>query len=99
MLMMIVYSEDMEIDHTIFSPLTQGWNEDPDSVIDSQGSCIFNVKTLGGLYKRYQIRSFGLQQARDLADNGLVMLDHKDIPLRDVPGLPLTLQTEAPAWL
>ena len=90
--MNLAYSEDMGDDLTSFSPLTQGWNEDPNSVLDSQGRRVFTMKKRPtGWIRRAQ---YG-----PLIYNGLVMLDYKDNPVRDIPGIPLTLATQAPAWL
>lgn len=90
--MKVVYSEDMGTDHTSFSPLTQGWTADPDSVIDSRGRPVFALK-------KHEAGWIGRAQYGPLVYNGRVMLDHKNLPVRDVPGLPLTLQSEAPPWL
>lgn len=90
--MKVVYSEDMGTDITSYSPLTQGWTADPDSVRDFRGRPVFSIK-------KHEAGWTGRAQYGPLLYNGIVMLDCKDNPVRDVPGLPLTLQTEAPAWL
>lgn len=82
----------MGTDYTSFSPLTQGWNQDPNSIIDSQGRRVFAMEKRPADWMRS--REYGT-----LIYNGLVMLDKSDNPVRDIPGLPLTLKNKAPAWL
>lgn len=82
----------MGTDYTSFSPLTQGWNQDPNSIIDSQGRRVFAMEKRPADWMRS--RKYGT-----LIYNGLVMLDKSDNPVRDIPGLPLTLENKAPAWL
>ena len=31
--------------------------------------------------------------------NGRILLDHEDCPVRDIPGLPLTLSTKIEPWI
>ena len=90
--MIIDYSEDMGTDFTSFSLLTQGWNADPKSVKDSHGRSVFSLKKIDAGWK-------GRAKYDYLVYDGRVMLDQKENPVRDVPGLPLTLQAELPGWL
>lgn len=82
----------MGTDYTSFSPLTQGWNEDPKSVIDSKGRQILLMEKRPADWIRKPI--YG-----PLIHNGLVMLDHENNPVRDIPGIPFTLEATAPGWL
>ena len=82
----------MGTDYTSFSPLTQGWNQDPNSIIDSKGRRVFSMEKRPADWMRS--RKYG-----PLICNGLLMLDKTDKPVRDIPGLPLTLESKAPAWL
>lgn len=82
----------MGTDYTSYSPLTRDWTEDPNSVIDSKGRRVFEMKERPADWQRHP-------RYTPLIYNGLVMLDHKDRPIRDIPGLPLTLETQAPASL
>ena len=76
----IVRSEAIGTHHVSFSSLTQGRTEDPDSVADSQGRRIFPMK---------EHPDDWIENAKydHLVYNGLVMLDHKNNPVRDVLGL------------
>lgn len=86
------WTEDMGTSYTSYSPLTRGWTDDPTSVVDSKGRQVFSMKKPPEGW--IQNPKYGL-----LIYNGLVMLDHDDLPVRDIPGLPLTLETHASAWL
>ena len=79
-------------DYTSFSRLTQGWNENPESIVDSKGRRVFSMERRPADWIRNP--KYGL-----LIYNGLVMLDKKDDAVRDIPGLPLTLGSKAPPWL
>ena len=90
-LMKVAYTEDMGTNHTSFSPLTQGWNEDPASIVDFRGRRVFQMKERPAdwiISSRY----------RPLIYNGLVMLDHEDNAVRDIPLFPLTLEAQTPEW-
>ena len=82
----------MGTDYTSYSPLIHSWTTDPTSVVDSKGRHVFSMKKPPEDW--IQNPNYSL-----LIYNGLVMLDHDDHPIRDIPGLPLTLETRAPPWL
>ena len=91
-LMKLAYSEDMGTDHTSFCPLMQGWTEDISSVVDSKGRQVFLMDKPPAEWKRYP-------EYRPLIYKGVIMLDQKDRPVRDIPGLPWTLSTNIPTFL
>ena len=78
---------------TSFSPLTRGWTEDPNSMLDSKGRRVFDMETSPSDWvkePRYGHLTF----------NGLIMLDHDNRAVKDIPGLPLTLSTSSQnGWL
>ena len=88
----VVWTEAMGTNCTSFSPLTQSWNEDPNSIIDSKGRQVIWMKKPPADWIRNL--KYG-----PLIHKGLIMLDQKDKPVRDIPGLPMTLSTKAPAYL
>ena len=77
----------MGTDYTSFSPLTQGWTEDPATIVDAKGRQVMFTKEPDDWEKkpRYQ----------PLMINGYIILDHDHRPVRDIPGLPLTLANQA----
>lgn len=90
--MKLAYTEDMGTDVTSFTPLTQGWYGDVSSVVDSKGRQVFSMNKPPAEWKQYP-------EYRPLIHKGLIMLDQKDRPVRDIPGLPLTLSTKIPAFM
>lgn len=87
----VAWTPDMGVNYTSFSPVTQGWNSDPSSVVDSQGRQIFSITTPP---ENWTI----LPPYGPLMHRGCVLLDHKSQPVRDIPGLPLTLSTSVEGW-
>lgn len=81
----------MGTNYTSFSSLTKGWNEDPSSVVDLKGRRVFLMENFPA--DRAKNVKYG-----PLMYNGLIMLDHEDNPIRDIPGFPLTLETDLPGW-
>ena len=81
----------MGTDYTSFSRFTQGWSEDPSTVTDSQGRQVLLME---------KPRDTGAQKPvyGPLMHNGYIILDEKNEPVRDIPGLPLTLSTTAKGW-
>ena len=82
----------MGTNYTSYSPLTQGWSDDPTSVLDAMGRHVFSMKKRPADWVHNP--KYG-----PLIYSGLIMLDHNDVPVRDIPGVPLTLETQAPPWL
>ncbi|KAM0804760.1 hypothetical protein BDR22DRAFT_547621 [Usnea florida] len=90
--MIAAWSPALGTDWTSFSPLIQGWTENPDTVRDSKGRRVFEMeRPPRGWVKR---PPYG-----HLTYNGLIMLDYENNPVRDIPGLPLTLASEHQGWL
>ncbi|KAL9066474.1 MAG: hypothetical protein Q9161_007537 [Pseudevernia consocians] len=87
-----IWTEDMGTDYTSFSPLTQGWTNDLMSVIDFKGRHIFSMEARPA-------DLMGKPVYGNLLYNGLVMLDQENDPVRDIPGIPHTLDASAPGWL
>ena len=77
---------------TSYSPLIQSWTEDPDTVLDSKGRRVFTMKNP-------PIDWIDEPPYGHLTYNGLIMLDYENRPVKDIPGLPLTLSGETKAWL
>ena len=71
----------MGVDYTSFSPVTEGWNSNPSSVVNSQGRQVFGMTTPP---ENWQV----IPPYRPLVHRGYVLLDDKDKPVRDIPGLP-----------
>ena len=82
----------MGTDYTSFSPLTQNWNEDPTSVVDSKGRQVFQMDRPPADWVRNP--KYG-----HLVYDRHIMLDHVGGAIRDIPGLPLTLDSDTPGWL
>ena len=82
----------MGTNYTSFSPLTQGWTNDLMSVIDFKGRHIFSMEARPADLMDKPV--YG-----NLLYNGLVMLDQENNPVRDIPGIPHTLDASAPGWL
>lgn len=87
----VVWTPDMGVDYTSFSPVTQGWNSNPSSVVNSQGRQVFSIITPP---ENWQV----IPPYGPLVHRGSVLLDHKNKPVRDIPGLPFTLSTEVKGW-
>ena len=81
----------MGVDYTSFSPVTQGWNSNSSSVVNSQGRQVFSITKPP---ENWQV----IPPYRPLVYRGWVLLDDKDKPVRDIPGLPLTLATSVEGW-
>ena len=77
---------------TSFSPFTQGWTENPNSVLDSKGRRVFDMET-------FPIDWVGEPRYGHLTLDGLIMLDFDNRAVKDIPGLPLTLSTGCDPWL
>ena len=69
----------------------QGWSEDRDTVRDSKGRRVFDMENPPTGWD--DDPPYG-----HLIYNKLIMLDHEDRPVRDIPGLPLTLATTTRGW-
>ena len=81
----------MGTNYTSFSPLTQGWTSNPSSVVDSKGRQVFLMEKRPSDWNNAPVYAH-------LFHNGHLLLSHKDRPIRDIPGLPLTIDTEVPGW-
>lgn len=82
----------MGVDHTSFSYLTRHWNEeDLRSVLDAEGRQVLLMKRRPDDFNE-RVKYDPLQL------NGHVLLDSGNNPVRDVPGLPLTLDTRIEGW-
>ena len=79
-------------DWTSYSPLIHGWTEDPDTVRDSKGRRVFKMENPPVGWD--DDPPYG-----HLTYNGLIMLDFENRPVRNIPGLPLTLSTRSKGWL
>ena len=90
--MRLVWTKEMGTDYTSFSPLTQDWTEDPKTVVDSKGRQVLFMNTYP---KGWDNRP---KYGRLIID-GKIILDHRSKPVRDIPGLPLTLSSDPPGWL
>ena len=90
--MIAAWSPALGTDRISFSPLIQGWTENPDTVRDSQGRRVFEMEHPPRGWDKH--RQYG-----HLTYNGLIMLDYENRPVRDIPGLPLTLARENEGWL
>ena len=89
----IVWQPSIGLNYTSFSPLVDSWSEARlDSVMDSQGNAVFFLP------KRppYLKRTF---KGDPLIFDDLVMLDHKNKPVRNYPGAPLTLDSRERAFV
>ena len=86
-----VWTEDMGTNYTSFSPLTQGWTSNPSSVVDSKGRQVFLMEKRPSDWNNAPVYAH-------LFHNGHLLLSHKNRPIRDIPGLPLTIDTEVPGW-
>ena len=82
----------MGTDYTSFSPLTQDWNDDPASIFDSRGRQVCLMPKPPADWCRSP--KYG-----PLVYDGYVLLSHLDEAVKDIPGLPLTLESDPPAWL
>ena len=93
-LMKVVWEEGMSEDYTSYSPLTQGWNNDMDvsTVRDSKGRQVFLMPEAPTDYTPKPRCGY-------LMFEGLFILDDNNRPIKDYPGAPLTLSTQAPACL
>ena len=81
----------MGTNYTSFSTLTQGWTTDRTSVVDSKGRQVFSMEGPPAELRRKA-------KYESLMHDGFLLLDAKDKPVRDIPGLPLTLDTRVEAW-
>ena len=90
-LMEAVWTPNMGVDCTSFSYLTQGWTENPRSVFDAKGRQV--------LLMNQRPADFNIKVTYDLLKlNGCILLNSDNNPVRDVPGLPLTLETKLEGW-
>ena len=86
-----VWTPDMGVDCTSFSYLTRGWNMDPLSVFDAEGRQV--------LLMNQRPADFNIKVTYDLLKlNGCILLNADNDPVRDIPGLPLTLKLELEGW-
>ena len=77
---------------TSYSPLIQGWTEDPNTVLDSKGRRVFEMENAPSDWNHDPPYAH-------LTYNGLIMLDYENRPVKDIPGLPLTLAEGSKGWL
>lgn len=88
----IVWEKEMGLNYNSYSPFTKEWNEDRGSVKDHQGRQVFFMNRRPNDLKHNPECGF-------LAFEGLVMLDHRNKPIKNYPGAPLTLKTNPAPWL
>ena len=90
-LIKVVWTPKKGVNQDSFSYLTRGWNKKPWSVLDTKGR---QVLLMNQRPKDHNVKV----SYNPLQLNGCVLLDSDDDPVRDVPGLPLTLSTEIEGW-
>ena len=81
----------MGTNYTSFSILTGDWNDNPCSVVDTQDRQVMYINRPDDWNKR---GTFG-----PLIFNDRILLDDHHNPVRDIPWLPLTLNSEVEGWL
>ena len=80
-------------DQTSFSNLTRGWTEDDLwSVVDAKGRHVLLMNQPPADFKAKKVKHEPLKLG------GCVLLDGRNKPVRDIPGLPLTLATKIEPW-
>ena len=85
------WAPERGVDQTSFSYLTRGWTKDPRSIFDAKGRQV--------MLMNQPPADFNAKVTYDLLKlGGYVLLDGHNNPVRDVPGLPLTLETDIEAW-
>ena len=77
----------MGTDYTSFSPLTKGWTKDPLSVVDSKGRQVFLMEKRPSDWNYAPVYGHLFHKEH-------ILLSHMNRPIRDIPGLPLTIDTQ-----
>ena len=90
--MKVAWTPNEGTDYTSFSYLTRDWTEDPRSVLDIQGRQVLLLERPPADYVNMKVTY------KPLKLYGKILLDHNNNPVRDVPGLPLTLKTDIEGW-
>lgn len=88
----VVLQEEMGLDITSYSPLTQSWTDDPRTVIDRKGR---QVLLLPAPPKDWVHNP----KCEYLIRDGLVMLGQDNMPIKRYDGAPLTISSRPPPWL
>ncbi|CAD6591572.1 MAG: hypothetical protein ASARMPREDX12_005259 [Alectoria sarmentosa] len=82
-----VWRKEMGLNYTSYSPLTQGWIDASDAVRDSKGRQVLSMPARPADLKHNPKCDY-------LIFEGLVMLDQNNRPIKDYPGVPLTLSKD-----
>ena len=91
--MSVVWRSPMSLNYTSYSPKLQDWTEDPRSIRDSKGRQVCLMRRPPADYKR------GPKCEKYLMCSGLVMLNDNNRPIKDYPGVPLTLSNDSPPYV
>ena len=92
-LMRIVWRASMSLNYTSYSPKIQDWTEDPRSIRDSKGRQVCLMQYRPADHKHRSTCD------KFLMCSGFVMLNDNNRPVKDYPGVPLTLSNESPPYI